>query len=80
MNPTALVNLLETRTLPKNTPFEAPKRRGDSAVPLDVSGMIEEEGVRAWSGGERKKKLLVKSRNRVTFAWTLVALCCGSHA
>ncbi|ONK75069.1 uncharacterized protein A4U43_C03F12990 [Asparagus officinalis] len=29
---------------------------------------------------ERKEELLNRSRNRVAFAWTLVALCCGSHA
>ncbi|XP_020104615.1 copper-transporting ATPase PAA2, chloroplastic [Ananas comosus] len=29
---------------------------------------------------QRKRELLARSRNRVAFAWTLVALCCGSHA
>ncbi|XVE53835.1 hypothetical protein DITRI_Ditri03aG0033900 [Diplodiscus trichospermus] len=29
---------------------------------------------------KKKEELLVKSRNRVAFAWTLVALCCGAHA
>ncbi|XP_050215855.1 copper-transporting ATPase PAA2, chloroplastic isoform X1 [Mercurialis annua] len=29
---------------------------------------------------QKKEELMVKSRNRVAFAWTLVALCCGSHA
>ncbi|OAY80798.1 Copper-transporting ATPase PAA2, chloroplastic [Ananas comosus] len=29
---------------------------------------------------QRKGELLARSRNRVAFAWTLVALCCGSHA
>ncbi|VAH87069.1 unnamed protein product [Triticum turgidum subsp. durum] len=28
----------------------------------------------------RKSELLTRSRGRVAFAWTLVALCCGSHA
>ncbi|KAL5219437.1 hypothetical protein ABZP36_020121 [Zizania latifolia] len=28
----------------------------------------------------RKAELLTRSRGRVAFAWTLVALCCGSHA
>ncbi|CAH9090334.1 unnamed protein product [Cuscuta epithymum] len=27
----------------------------------------------------KKEALLVESRNRVAFAWTLVALCCGTH-
>ncbi|XWS70179.1 hypothetical protein CRYUN_Cryun03dG0026600 [Craigia yunnanensis] len=45
--------------------------------------VIESETVEsvAESIAQRKKEeLLVKSRNRVAFAWTLVALCCGSHA
>ncbi|KAF8032600.1 hypothetical protein BT93_D1499 [Corymbia citriodora subsp. variegata] len=39
------------------------------------------EDVKKWEDMARKKEeLLTKSRNRVAFAWTLVALCCGSHA
>ena len=39
------------------------------------------ESVRKWKeAAERKEVLLVRNRNRVAFAWTLVALCCGSHA
>lgn len=39
------------------------------------------ENVRKWKEmAAKKEQLLVKSRNRVAFAWTLVALCCGSHA
>lgn len=46
-----------------------------------VSGMGVEAKVRKWRETvEKKDALLVKSRNRVAFAWTLVALCCGSHA
>uniref|UniRef100_A0A2P2KJT6 HMA domain-containing protein n=1 Tax=Rhizophora mucronata TaxID=61149 RepID=A0A2P2KJT6_RHIMU len=46
-----------------------------------VSGMGVAENVEKWREMVRKKdELLVKSRNRVAFAWTLVALCCGSHA
>lgn len=46
-----------------------------------VSGMGVEAKVRKWKETvEKKEALLVKSRNRVAFAWTLVALCCGSHA
>ncbi|XP_078164983.1 copper-transporting ATPase PAA2, chloroplastic isoform X2 [Carex rostrata] len=38
------------------------------------------ENVKKWQEmAERKEELLVKSRNRVIFAWTLVALCCGAH-
>ncbi|KAM2637921.1 hypothetical protein EV1_022352 [Malus domestica] len=29
---------------------------------------------------KKKEEMLVKSRNIVILAWTLVALCCGSHA
>ncbi|PON63409.1 Heavy metal-associated domain containing protein [Trema orientale] len=46
-----------------------------------VSGVGVAENVRKWKEMLRKKdELLVRSRNRVAFAWTLVALCCGSHA
>ncbi|CAK8568476.1 unnamed protein product [Lathyrus sativus] len=45
------------------------------------SGLGVAENVRKWKELVKKKEeLLVKSRNRVAFAWTLVALCCGSHA
>lgn len=46
-----------------------------------VSGMGVEAKIRKWRETvEKKEALLVKSRNRVAFAWTLVALCCGAHA
>ncbi|XP_075522405.1 copper-transporting ATPase PAA2, chloroplastic [Primulina tabacum] len=46
-----------------------------------LSGMGVEAKVRKWRDSvDKKEELLVKSRNRVAFAWTLVALCCGSHA
>ncbi|KAJ8751049.1 hypothetical protein K2173_016230 [Erythroxylum novogranatense] len=52
--------------------FEAKRR---------VSGMGVAENVKKWREMVKKKEeLLVKSRNRVAFAWTLVALCCGTHA
>lgn len=52
--------------------FEAKRR---------VSGVGVAENVKKWKEMARKKEeLIVKSRNRVAFAWTLVALCCGSHA
>lgn len=39
------------------------------------------ENVKKWNDmAKKKEELLTKSRNRVAFAWTLVALCCGSHA
>lgn len=38
------------------------------------------ENVKNWKEmAKKKQELLAKSRNRVAFAWTLVALCCGSH-
>ncbi|XP_022732062.1 copper-transporting ATPase PAA2, chloroplastic-like [Durio zibethinus] len=46
-----------------------------------VSGLGIRENVRKWKEMLKKKdELMVKSRNRVAFAWTLVALCCGAHA
>lgn len=46
-----------------------------------VSGMGVDEKVRKWKETvARKEDLLLESRNRVAIAWTLVALCCGSHA
>ncbi|KAK3004887.1 hypothetical protein RJ639_018526, partial [Escallonia herrerae] len=46
-----------------------------------ASGLGVEEKVRKWKEAVAKKEAsLVESRNRVAFAWTLVALCCGSHA
>ncbi|KAL9678794.1 hypothetical protein QQ045_016645 [Rhodiola kirilowii] len=46
-----------------------------------VSGLGVGENVRKWKDTMKKKEeLMVKSRNRVVLAWTLVALCCGSHA
>ncbi|KAL9176596.1 hypothetical protein ABFS82_01G007300 [Erythranthe guttata] len=45
-----------------------------------VSGLGVEAKVWKWRETvEKKDALLIKSRNRVAFAWTLVALCCGSH-
>ncbi|XP_010535751.1 PREDICTED: copper-transporting ATPase PAA2, chloroplastic [Tarenaya hassleriana] len=52
--------------------FEAKRR---------VSGLGVAENVKKWKEMvSKKEELLVKSRNRVAFAWTLVALCCGSHS
>ncbi|XP_051137320.1 copper-transporting ATPase PAA2, chloroplastic [Andrographis paniculata] len=46
-----------------------------------ASGMGVEAKIRKWRETvEKKEALLAKSRNRVAFAWTLVALCCGAHA
>ncbi|KAJ0592196.1 putative P-type Cu(2+) transporter [Helianthus annuus] len=46
-----------------------------------AAGLGIEEKVRKWKETvARKEALMIESRNRVAFAWTLVALCCGSHA
>ncbi|KAL3361028.1 hypothetical protein AABB24_014110 [Solanum stoloniferum] len=45
------------------------------------SGLGIDAKVKKWKETVKKKEaLLVESRNRVAFAWTLVALCCGTHA
>ncbi|KAF3648489.1 Copper-transporting ATPase PAA2, chloroplastic [Capsicum annuum] len=45
------------------------------------SGLGVDAKVKKWRKTLKKKEaLLVESRNRVAFAWTLVALCCGTHA
>nr|XP_016504617.1 PREDICTED: copper-transporting ATPase PAA2, chloroplastic-like [Nicotiana tabacum] len=45
------------------------------------SGLGVDEKVKKWKEMvEKKEALLVESRNRVFFAWSLVALCCGTHA
>ncbi|RLN40305.1 copper-transporting ATPase PAA2, chloroplastic [Panicum miliaceum] len=55
--------------------FPATARRGGAAA----AGAGE--SARKWREmAARKEELLARSRGRVAFAWTLVALCCGSHA
>ncbi|KAG0480201.1 hypothetical protein HPP92_011059 [Vanilla planifolia] len=45
------------------------------------SGCGVGESTRKWKDmSEKKEALMTRSRNRVAFAWTLVALCCGTHA
>ena len=59
------------------------RRLSDCGFPTKrrLSGLGVAENVNKWKELVKKKEeLLVKSRNRVAFAWTLVALCCGSHA
>ncbi|CAD6202338.1 unnamed protein product [Miscanthus lutarioriparius] len=54
--------------------FPATARRGGAATGAG-------ESARKWREmAARKEELLARSRGRVAFAWTLVALCCGSHA
>uniref|UniRef100_A0A0D9VQ71 HMA domain-containing protein n=1 Tax=Leersia perrieri TaxID=77586 RepID=A0A0D9VQ71_9ORYZ len=55
--------------------FPSVARRGGGAA----SGASD--SARKWREmAARKAELLTRSRGRVAFAWTLVALCCGSHA
>ncbi|OIW14954.1 hypothetical protein TanjilG_30673 [Lupinus angustifolius] len=59
------------------------RRLSDCGFPTKrrASGLGVAENVKKWKELVKKKEeLVVKSRNRVAFAWTLVALCCGSHA
>nr|CAB3496908.1 unnamed protein product [Digitaria exilis] len=54
--------------------FPSTARRGGAAAGAG-------ESARKWREmAARKEELLARSRGRVAFAWTLVALCCGSHA
>lgn len=54
--------------------FPTAARRGRAAAGAG-------ESARKWREmAARKEELLARSRGRVAFAWTLVALCCGSHA
>ncbi|GJN30447.1 hypothetical protein PR202_gb18755 [Eleusine coracana subsp. coracana] len=54
--------------------FPTSARRGEAAAGAG-------ESARKWREmAARKEELLARSRGRVAFAWTLVALCCGSHA
>ncbi|KAL6867742.1 hypothetical protein ACP4OV_015766 [Aristida adscensionis] len=54
--------------------FPTTARRGGAAAGAG-------ESARKWREmAARKEDLLARSRGRVAFAWTLVALCCGSHA
>ncbi|XP_040378524.1 copper-transporting ATPase PAA2, chloroplastic [Oryza brachyantha] len=53
--------------------FPSVARRGGAASGAGDSA-------RKWKEmAARKAELLTRSRGRVAFAWTLVALCCGSH-
>lgn len=93
---TAAIRLKETRNSSSNNDNNNNNKENENAVAEElaerltecgfpskrrVSGLGVEEKVRKWKEGVAKKEaMLVESRNRVVFAWTLVALCCGSHA
>ncbi|KAJ3673650.1 hypothetical protein LUZ60_005642 [Juncus effusus] len=79
---TAAVRLLPGSESPGDLAEELAKRLTDCGFPSKKRlGSGVAENVNKWKEmAERKEDLLVKSRNRVIFAWTLVALCCGAHA
>ncbi|KAK6927214.1 hypothetical protein RJ641_005805 [Dillenia turbinata] len=69
--------------IPSNVADDLARRLTDCGFPTTrrVLGSGISENVRKWKEmSEKKEALLASSRNRVVFAWTLVALCCGSHA
>ncbi|XP_059274796.1 copper-transporting ATPase PAA2, chloroplastic [Lycium ferocissimum] len=85
----AVVNMLTETAAVKLKPEsgltaeELAKRLTECGFPTRKrsSGLGVEAKVNKWKETVKKKEaLLVHSRNRVAFAWTLVALCCGTHA
>lgn len=87
----AVVNMLTETAAVKLKPVDAAEEVAESlATRLTECGFEARRRVAGSGVGERVKKwkesvkkreeLLQQSRNRVVFAWTLVALCCGSHA
>ncbi|XP_060208596.1 copper-transporting ATPase PAA2, chloroplastic isoform X1 [Lycium barbarum] len=85
----AVVNMLTETAAVKLKPEsgltaeELAKRLTECGFPTSKrsSGLGVEAKVNKWKETVKKKEaLLVHSRNRVAFASTLVALCCGTHA
>ncbi|KAJ1382280.1 P-type ATPase [Sesbania bispinosa] len=80
---TAAVKLKQMEEEPTSVAESLARRLSDCGFPTKrrASGSGVAENVRKWKELVKKKEELVaKSRSRVAFAWTLVALCCGSHA
>ncbi|KAL2346604.1 hypothetical protein Fmac_000604 [Flemingia macrophylla] len=80
---TAAVKLRPTDEDPASVAESLARRLSDCGFPTQrrASSSGVTENVRKWKELVKKKEeLVVKSRSRVAFAWTLVALCCGSHA
>nr|GLL17267.1 copper-transporting ATPase PAA2, chloroplastic [Ipomoea trifida] len=89
----AVVNMLTETAAVKLKPTAAAVEEGSAAEELAkrltdcgfptkkrASGLGIEDKVKKWKEMVAKKEaLLVESRNRVAFAWSLVALCCGAH-
>ncbi|RWW72653.1 hypothetical protein BHE74_00019524 [Ensete ventricosum] len=77
---TAAVRLGPSTDEPERVAEELAERLAQCGFPSKRrrTGLGVQENVRKWREmAERKEKLLAASRNRVAFAWTLVALCCG---
>lgn len=80
---TAAVKLRRLEEEPESVAESLARRLSDCGFPTKrrASGLGVAENARKWKELVKKKEEMVaKSRNRVAFAWTLVALCCGSHA
>ncbi|RZC05974.1 Copper-transporting ATPase PAA2, chloroplastic isoform C [Glycine soja] len=80
---TAAVKLRRIEEEPASVAESLALRLSDCGFPTKrrASSSGVTENVRKWKELVKKKEeLVVKSRSRVAFAWTLVALCCGSHA
>ncbi|KAL3013412.1 hypothetical protein AAZX31_06G052100 [Glycine max] len=80
---TAAVKLRRIEEEPASVAENLALRLSDCGFPTKrrASSSGVTENVRKWKELVKKKEeLVVKSRSRVAFAWTLVALCCGSHA
>ncbi|XP_014501464.1 copper-transporting ATPase PAA2, chloroplastic [Vigna radiata var. radiata] len=80
---TAAVNLRRIEEEPASVAESLARRLSDCGFPTKrrASSSGVTENVRKWKELVKKKEELVaKSRSRVALAWTLVALCCGSHA
>lgn len=83
LSETAAVKLKRLEDEPASVAESLARRLSECGFPTKrrESGLGVAENVRKWKELVKKKEeLLAKSRNRVAFAWTLVALCCGSHA
>ncbi|XP_027357036.1 copper-transporting ATPase PAA2, chloroplastic isoform X2 [Abrus precatorius] len=80
---TAAVKLWRLEEEPASVAESLARRLSDCGFPTKsrASGLGVAENVRKWKDLVKKKEELVaRNRSRVAFAWTLVALCCGSHA
>ncbi|KAH0649588.1 hypothetical protein KY285_034836 [Solanum tuberosum] len=80
---TAAVNLKADAAETGLAAQELAKRLTECGFPMmkRSSGLGIDAKVKKWKETVKKKEaLLVESRNPVAFAWTLVALCCGTHA